>query len=65
MSAVAFHRNQEGDLLETNVAAVELVNLLRPTVAVGRYVAFAAHALIAQPTLEEEVATGDDAALDR
>jgi fatty-acid peroxygenase len=63
--AVAFHRDPDGDLLDPETAAVELINLLRPTVAIGRYVAFAAHALIAQPGLEPELATGDDAALER
>jgi fatty-acid peroxygenase len=44
------------------VAAVELLNVLRPTVAVAYFVAFAAHALQAQPKLRDYLAAdGDDA----
>lgn len=41
---VAWFR-QDGELLEPRVAAVELVNLLRPTVAIERYITFAALAV--------------------
>ncbi len=40
-----WHRDPYGNLLDPGVAAVELINILRPTVAVARYVAFAAVAL--------------------
>ena len=43
--AVAWHREQNGRLLEPNIAAVELINFLRPTVAVALYVVFIAHAI--------------------
>jgi fatty-acid peroxygenase len=43
--AVAWHRNDNGTLLPPRIAAVELLNLLRPTVAVSVYIAFVAHAL--------------------
>jgi fatty-acid peroxygenase len=36
---------EDGELLEPRVAAVELVNLLRPTVAIERYITFTAMAL--------------------
>jgi fatty-acid peroxygenase len=42
---VATHRGLDGELLEVRHAAVELINLLRPTVAVARYIVFAALAL--------------------
>jgi fatty-acid peroxygenase len=42
---VAHHRDADGELLESRVAAVELLNVVRPTVAVSWFVAFAAHAL--------------------
>ncbi len=42
---IAWHRDPDGELLGTDVAAVELINVLRPVVAVARYVIFAALAL--------------------
>jgi fatty-acid peroxygenase len=42
VDAVARHRDADGELLEDRVAAVELLNLLRPVVAVARFVVFAA-----------------------
>lgn len=40
-----FHRNTEGKLLDPHTVAVEVINLIRPTVAVARYITFAALAL--------------------
>lgn len=45
VARVAFHTDADGNGLSEAAAAVELINLLRPTVAVGRYIVFAAHAL--------------------
>ncbi|GAA3970258.1 cytochrome P450 [Allohahella marinimesophila] len=45
LSIIAFHEDAQGDQLSEEVAAVELLNILRPTVAIGRYVMFAGHAL--------------------
>src|SRR3954470_10063081 len=39
-AVVAFHRDSNGELLEPRVAAVELLNVLRPTVAISWFVAF-------------------------
>jgi len=36
--AIAWHRDGEGRLLDTKVARVELINVLRPTVAVARFI---------------------------
>lgn len=41
---IAWHREQ-GELLSPKVAAVELINVLRPTVAIDRYISFAALSL--------------------
>ncbi len=49
ISVIATHRGLDGQVLPTRVAAVELINLLRPTVAVARYATFAAHALHFHP----------------
>jgi fatty-acid peroxygenase len=45
LEIVATHRDGAGRLLPLEVAAVELLNLLRPTVAISVFVMFAAHAL--------------------
>lgn len=50
------HAEEDGELLPVGVAAVELLNLLRPTVAVGRFVAFAGLALHRRPEWRERVA---------
>ncbi|ANF96124.1 cytochrome P450 [Paenibacillus bovis] len=43
--AMSWHRDTEGNLLDTQTAAVELINIIRPIVAIGRYVVFSAVAL--------------------
>ena len=47
--ALASHADPDGEPLDEETAAVELINLLRPTVAVGRYVVFLALALHRHP----------------
>jgi fatty-acid peroxygenase len=55
---VAEHRDAGGAPLDVDAAAVELLNVLRPTVAVARYVVFAAHALHAHPAWRERLRAG-------
>lgn len=57
---IAWHRDLHGEVLDAKVAAVELINVLRPTVAVDRYVAFAALALHEHPECRERIERGDD-----
>ncbi|OKK22280.1 cytochrome [Streptomyces sp. CB00455] len=45
LEAVARHRDLDGNLLDPHTAAVELLNIIRPTVAVAWFATFAAHAL--------------------
>ncbi|KAA9377490.1 cytochrome P450 [Microbispora cellulosiformans] len=45
LGAVAFHREPDGEPLAPRLAAVELLNLVRPTVAVAWFLTFAAHAM--------------------
>ncbi|MFE0678329.1 cytochrome P450 [Streptomyces sp. NPDC058867] len=45
LQAVAAHHDVDGEQLDTPTAAVELLNLVRPTVAVAWFVTLAAHAL--------------------
>lgn len=59
MQVMSWHQDHHGNLLDQRIAAVELINILRPTVAIAWYVVFAALALHAYPhcrrrLLEEE-----------
>lgn len=58
--AIANHRERDGSQLDTAVAAVELINILRPTVAVARYVTFSALALHEHPEARAYVTGGGD-----
>ncbi len=57
---IASHRDSNGEPLSARIAAVELLNVVRPTVAVSVYIVFVAHALHAHPELRERLAAGDD-----
>ncbi|MDR6775602.1 cytochrome P450 [Azospirillum sp. BE72] len=57
--AIAWHRDPDGRLLDAKVAAVEMINLVRPTVAVAWYVTFAALALHQHPTCRARLRAGD------
>lgn len=55
---VASHR-EGGEPLEVSTAAVELINLLRPVVAIRQFVVFTAMALARHPQWQEPLADGD------
>ena len=57
---VAHHRDRDGAPLSVRIAAVELINVLRPTVANARFAAFAAHALHGNPGWRERLAGSDE-----
>lgn len=59
LGQIATYR-QDGELLDERTAAVELHNLLRPTVAVSWFVTFAALALEQHPRWRERLASGED-----
>ena len=59
LAVVARHRELDGRLLKPEIAAVELLNLLRPIVAVSRFVVFAALELLAHPQWRERLQTED------
>jgi fatty-acid peroxygenase len=59
LQVISAHRALDGELLPPGVAAVELLNVLRPTVAVALYVTFAAHALHQYPECRERIAAGE------
>ncbi|WP_207482013.1 cytochrome P450 [Arenibaculum pallidiluteum] len=68
LAVIASHRDDEGRPLDVAVAAVELLNVLRPTVAVALYIVFAALALHQHPgwaaRVRAAVQTGEDAELE-
>ncbi|GAA1351782.1 cytochrome P450 [Saccharothrix algeriensis] len=61
LDRAAHHREDGGELLEPRLAAVELLNFVRPTVAVAWFVAFAAHALHRWEGHRAPLASGDPA----
>jgi fatty-acid peroxygenase len=60
LQVVASHRNLDGELLDPRTAAVELLNIVRPTVAVAWFVAFAALALHTHPEWRVRLANDDE-----
>ncbi|MEX2317400.1 MAG: cytochrome P450 [Pirellulales bacterium] len=58
LHAVAWHRDLGGRLLAPRVAGVELLNLLRPTVAVSVFITFAALALQEHPDCRQGLTSG-------
>jgi fatty-acid peroxygenase len=64
VDVVARHRDADHAQLSPHVAAVELLNIIRPTTAVAWFVAFAAHALIRWPQHRQRLAGGDAAFAD-
>jgi fatty-acid peroxygenase len=58
---IALHLDADGRPMAPRVAAVELLNVLRPTVAVSVYIAFVAHALQLNPQWRERLSNGDAA----
>jgi fatty-acid peroxygenase len=63
LMVVAHHRNLDGSPLDSRVAAVELLNLLRPTVAVSYFIIYGTLELLAHPQWRE-VLRNDDAMLE-
>jgi len=61
VNVVAHHRDADGELLDPRVAAVELINIIRPTVAISWFLAFSGHALIRWPEHRKRLASGDPA----
>lgn len=64
LHGVTWHREPDGQLLDKRIAAVELLNVLRPTVAVARFITFAALALHEHPHCRRQLETGGDGAPD-
>lgn len=56
----AWHRNLEGNLLDSEIAAVEVINILRPIVAIAVYINFSALAVHHYPEEREKLKSGDE-----
>lgn len=63
VSVLAHHRDPDGSLLTPEAAAVELLNLIRPTVAIARFITFAALALHEHPEAASWLEADPDARL--
>ncbi|WP_194241275.1 cytochrome P450 [Bacillus fonticola] len=61
---MAFYRQPDGRELDTQMAAVELINVLRPIVAISTFIAFSALALHDHPTYKEKLKSGNSDDLD-
>ncbi|WP_422656936.1 cytochrome P450 [Paenibacillus sp. EC2-1] len=58
--AFSWHRDLRDKLLDKEVAAVEILNILRPIVAVSIYVCFTALAVIQQPEERQKLNNSDE-----
>ena len=58
--AIAWHRDLNGELLSPDIAGVELLNVIRPTVAVSVYITFVAHALHEYPECRRQLEAGEE-----
>lgn len=61
---IACHIDQNGNLLDVQMAAVELINILRPIVAIATYIAFSALALHENPECKIKLKNTRDNYLD-
>ncbi|WP_104524591.1 cytochrome P450 [Blastococcus atacamensis] len=61
VDVVSRHRDADGTQLPPRVAAVELLNIIRPTTAVAWFMAFSGHALIRWPAERPRLASGEPA----
>jgi len=55
----AWHRDEQGNLMDLHAAAVDLLNVLRPTVAIARYITFAALALHQHPEYRSQLQSNE------
>ena len=57
--SMAFYRDLNGNQLDSHMASIELINVLRPIVAISTYITFLALALHEYPECREKLLTGD------
>jgi fatty-acid peroxygenase len=64
LAVVSEHRNLDGELISPKMAAIELINLIRPTVAIAYFVTFEAVSLHEHPEWHARLQSGDDTAIE-
>ena len=57
---IAFHKDMDGNLLDEKIAAIELINAIRPIVAISTYIAFMAVALHNNADCRQPLQNGDE-----
>lgn len=62
--AMAFFEDVDGRKLDTQMAAIELINVLRPIVAISTFIVFSALALHDYPEWKEKLRSGEDSELE-
>ena len=61
---MAFYRKPDGNKLDSRMAAIELINVLRPIVAIATFITFTALALHEHPACKEKLQTNDETYLE-
>lgn len=61
---IAFHKNLDGSQLDARMAAVELINVLRPIVAIATFITFSALALHEHPETKDKLEKEDSGYLE-
>lgn len=57
---IIWYKDSYDELLKPRTAAVEILNIIRPAVAISVYMVFIAHALHSNPDVHEKLIAGDD-----
>lgn len=60
IQTIATHRDENGELLDVQMAAVELINVLRPIVAVARFVTFGVLAINQFPQVKDKLKNAEE-----
>lgn len=60
LEVMAWHKDQNGQLLDAKIVAVELLNIVRPITAIATYVTFMALALHENPQYRKSLRRGKD-----
>lgn len=60
IEVIIWYKDINDEFLKPRIAAVEILNLIRPAVAISVYMVFIAHALHSNPDCYEKLQSGDD-----
>lgn len=64
LHSMAFYKDLNGNQLDSHMAGIELINVLRPIVAISTYITFLALALHEYPECKNKLLTGDSKELE-